>query len=304
MKLSLGTHLRGLFISLVLVQLPLHARFACDTELIEDVLTKGLRSRPPSSFPYLRLVIEHNLGAPGRAVDVRTTVVHKHSRNEWAAAVTQPFDNRISVFGLSLECQLPRPGVGRILSASWHSGSRAVGIRQMQALPAELATEEAVFVDEVRDHLPFPTVAPASQHAQHQVQGRQIEHEAESISRERRNTSAELWNSTGRPWIDSRAGHQNWKLAICEPDEQLTMCIGPWPLHLPEIDVLVGRGTAFYGRRRTGMSPAPPHDSTEPIIVLELLMYHVPVDGRKTAMSVLPSPSESAAGMSAPPPQL
>jgi len=60
----------------------LFERFACDTALIEEVLTRGLKSRAPSSFPYLRLVIEQSAGAPAHAVDVRTMVVHKHCRDE------------------------------------------------------------------------------------------------------------------------------------------------------------------------------------------------------------------------------
>jgi hypothetical protein len=39
-------------------------RLGADTELIESVLRKGLSARAPSSFPYLRLLIEQNIGAP------------------------------------------------------------------------------------------------------------------------------------------------------------------------------------------------------------------------------------------------
>ena len=44
-------------------------------------------------------------------------------------------------------------------------------------------------------------------------------------------------------------------------------------------------------RFKIGMSPPPPHVCATPLAVLELMMYHVPVEGRKTAMSLRPSPS-------------
>lgn len=39
-------------------------KFGNDTELIEWVLRRGLQARAPSSFPYLRLIVEHNVGTP------------------------------------------------------------------------------------------------------------------------------------------------------------------------------------------------------------------------------------------------
>ena len=50
-------------------------RFGTDTELLESVLTKGLTARAPSSFPYLRLIVEQQLGAPEQAVYFRNIVL-------------------------------------------------------------------------------------------------------------------------------------------------------------------------------------------------------------------------------------
>lgn len=52
--------------------------FGTDTELIGEVLRKGLQARAPSSFPYLKLVIEQNAGAPDQDLRVVTKVVHVH----------------------------------------------------------------------------------------------------------------------------------------------------------------------------------------------------------------------------------
>ena len=52
-------------------------RFGTDTALLETVLTKGLQARPPSSFPYLRLVIEQSLAAPEHVVDMRDALARK-----------------------------------------------------------------------------------------------------------------------------------------------------------------------------------------------------------------------------------
>jgi hypothetical protein len=52
------------------------------------------------------------------------------------------------------------------------------------------------------------------------------------------------------------------------------------------------------------MSPLPPQTRAADVPVLECLMYQAPVDGRKTAMSVFPSPSKSpGTAMSPTPPQ-
>lgn len=53
-------------------------KLGSDVELIESVLKKGLAARAPSSFPYLRLLVEQNVGAPDQNVNTKTTVVHKH----------------------------------------------------------------------------------------------------------------------------------------------------------------------------------------------------------------------------------
>jgi hypothetical protein len=49
--------------------------------------------------------------------------------------------------------------------------------------------------------------------------------------------------------------------------------------------------TIDYGRLRIGMSLPFPHWTPAVVPLLEYMMNHVPFDGRKTAMSVLPSPS-------------
>lgn len=45
--------------------------FGNDVELIRDALTKGLRAKAPSSFPYLRMVVEHHAGSPEQTVTHR-----------------------------------------------------------------------------------------------------------------------------------------------------------------------------------------------------------------------------------------
>lgn len=37
-------------------------KFACDTDLIDRAMTKGINARPPCSFPYIRLVVEQQVG--------------------------------------------------------------------------------------------------------------------------------------------------------------------------------------------------------------------------------------------------
>lgn len=53
-------------------------RFGHDTALIERVLRRGLEARAPSSFPYLRLIVEQHVGAPDQAVTGVTRVIHEH----------------------------------------------------------------------------------------------------------------------------------------------------------------------------------------------------------------------------------
>ncbi len=52
-------------------------RFGSDVAFLEDVLRKGLSARAPSSFPYLRLVIEQNAGAPTQIIDVKAELAKK-----------------------------------------------------------------------------------------------------------------------------------------------------------------------------------------------------------------------------------
>ena len=52
--------------------------FGGDVELITAVLNAGLKARAPASFPYLRLVVEHQLGQPDLAINQKTTIVHEH----------------------------------------------------------------------------------------------------------------------------------------------------------------------------------------------------------------------------------
>ena len=53
-------------------------RFGANEKLLTSVLKKGLDARPPSSFPYLRLIIEHQVGQPDLAISTKTTIVHEH----------------------------------------------------------------------------------------------------------------------------------------------------------------------------------------------------------------------------------
>lgn len=52
--------------------------FGNDTDLIKRVLLRGLEARAPSSFPYLRLLVEQQVGAAEQPVNVVTKVVHEH----------------------------------------------------------------------------------------------------------------------------------------------------------------------------------------------------------------------------------
>lgn len=56
--------------------------FGNDVALIESVIRKGLTARPPTSFPYLRLIVEQNAGAPEQDVNVRTVVKHVYETLE------------------------------------------------------------------------------------------------------------------------------------------------------------------------------------------------------------------------------
>lgn len=50
-------------------------KFGNDTELISRVLHNGLTARAPSSFPYLRLLVEQQLGAPDQTINLKDRVV-------------------------------------------------------------------------------------------------------------------------------------------------------------------------------------------------------------------------------------
>ncbi len=51
-------------------------KFGSNTALIEAVILAGLKARPPASFPYLRLIVEQQVGLPDQEVNVRTVVQH------------------------------------------------------------------------------------------------------------------------------------------------------------------------------------------------------------------------------------
>ena len=53
-------------------------RFGSDTAYLATVLSKGLDAKAPSSFPYLRLVVEQQVGAPDQNLAVTTKIVHEH----------------------------------------------------------------------------------------------------------------------------------------------------------------------------------------------------------------------------------
>jgi hypothetical protein len=61
--------------------------------------------------------------------------------------------------------------------------STAIVITEAQSLLPELAPQEPVLFDQVRDRLPLPAVQPAGEHAQHHLQRRGVDHGVELISR-------------------------------------------------------------------------------------------------------------------------
>ena len=54
---------------------------------------------------------------------------------------------------------------------------------QAQPPGPKLEPQEPVFLDQVGDRLSLPALEPAGQHAQHHLQRRGVDHEAELISR-------------------------------------------------------------------------------------------------------------------------
>ena len=59
----------------------------------------------------------------------------------------------------------------------------AIVVRETQPMPTKLTPQKPVFFNQVRDRLPLPAVQPAGQHAQHHLQRRGTDHEAQLISR-------------------------------------------------------------------------------------------------------------------------
>ena len=59
----------------------------------------------------------------------------------------------------------------------------AIVVGETQSPGPKLAPQEPVLFNQVRDRLPLPAIQPAGQHAQHHLQRRGVDHEAELISR-------------------------------------------------------------------------------------------------------------------------
>ena len=53
-------------------------RLGGDTALIGKAWRDGVNAKAPSSFPYLRLLVEQQVGLPDQNVNVATTVIHEH----------------------------------------------------------------------------------------------------------------------------------------------------------------------------------------------------------------------------------
>ncbi len=57
-------------------------QFGSNTELLTTVFRRGLEAKPPTSFAYLKLLIEQQLGAPDQTVKVLPQIVFKeHDAN-------------------------------------------------------------------------------------------------------------------------------------------------------------------------------------------------------------------------------
>ena len=50
-------------------------RFGNDVVLLETALVRGLQAKAPSSFPYLKLIVEHNMRTPEQNVSVKDKIV-------------------------------------------------------------------------------------------------------------------------------------------------------------------------------------------------------------------------------------
>lgn len=53
------------------------AQYGQDVDLLAQSLRRGLEARPPSSFPYLRLVIEQTRGVPDQTINVTSELAKK-----------------------------------------------------------------------------------------------------------------------------------------------------------------------------------------------------------------------------------
>jgi hypothetical protein len=73
--------------------------------------------------------------------------------------------------------------------------------RSAQTPPTQLAAQEAVLLDQIRERVPLAAFQPAGQGQQQHLEGGRVDHEPEVISRQEvfavHNGSAELWDSTG-----------------------------------------------------------------------------------------------------------
>jgi hypothetical protein len=87
----------------------------------------------------------------------------------------------------------PQQGVGRGDRRDVEQGAAAdpvrssgqpspVVISQPKSTAAELSTQESVLFDEVGQRLSFPAFQPTSQHQQHHLERRGVDHEAQLIS--------------------------------------------------------------------------------------------------------------------------
>jgi hypothetical protein len=75
-----------------------------------------------------------------------------------------------------------------------------VGIRELEPLLTQLASQDAVLLHQIRERLPLLAIQPAGEDGEHQVESRRVDHGG-SLQHEPRigssAASAELWDSTG-----------------------------------------------------------------------------------------------------------
>ena len=53
-------------------------RVGSDTVVMGRLLREGLHVKPPGNFPFFRLVVEQQIGAPEQPISGQTIIVHKH----------------------------------------------------------------------------------------------------------------------------------------------------------------------------------------------------------------------------------